>query len=357
MVEYIFVLGRNTELSILELVSYLKKEGFSAEIKSIDRMIPLELQGFKEQKAIAHLGGVMKIGKEITNENEIYTGTKNKINFAINHYKSDPLQAEQKLAKMFAALDVKAMHKFVKSKIIIPQKTKHLDVEVIAYREKLYLVVATSNPKSYGQRDESRPAFDALRAISIRLAKILINLAQPKKEVFDPFCGTGTILQEALLMGYKAKGSDKQVQDARKNLSWLEKQYPAAKGEWQITHADATKLSQTIQAVECVVTEPYLGPFFKRPPAYAEAQKITSQLEILYLKTLQELRKIVTGKIVILFPAFLTRERKKIQPDINVILQKAGFKISSPTGLISLPLRYDEKRNNVERYLYVLEKR
>ena len=104
-------------------------------------------------------------------------------------------------------------------------------------------------------------------------------------------------------MGYKAKGSDKQVQDARKIFLGL-KAVSCSKGEWQITHADATKLSQTIQAVECVVTELYLGPFFKRPPAYAEAQKSQASWKFSILKRFKNSERLSQVRLLFSFQHF-----------------------------------------------------
>ena len=80
-------------------------------------------------------------------------------------------------------------------------------------------------------RDESRPPLMRCGQYPSVWQKFS-SISRAQKEVFDPFCGTGTILQEALLMGYKAKGSDKQVQDARKIFLGL-KAVSCSKGEWQ----------------------------------------------------------------------------------------------------------------------------
>ena len=72
---------------------------------------------------------------------ELYTGTKNKIVFAVSRYKADPTRVNSFLKKYFKELKVKATQRYTKSKIIPPTKAKGLDLEFIAYKEDLFRVV------------------------------------------------------------------------------------------------------------------------------------------------------------------------------------------------------------------------
>ena len=65
--------------------------------------------------------------------------------------------------------------------------------------------------EAYGARDQARPKRDSRKGmLPPKLAQIIINLVNPPSgaTVLDPFCGTGVILQEALLMGYDVVGTD-----------------------------------------------------------------------------------------------------------------------------------------------------
>lgn len=75
------------------------------------------------------------------------------------------------------------------------------------------------------RRPHLRPGFHP-SSLQPKLARALVNLAIIKKRgtVADPFCGTGGILIEAALLGYKAVGSDcsgKMVHLCRKNISYF----------------------------------------------------------------------------------------------------------------------------------------
>jgi tRNA G10 N-methylase Trm11 len=355
MENYLFALGRNPQLSLLELVSFFKNNDADGHIvERSEEFVLASLPNFNASKAIKQLGGVLKIAKVL--DNDLYLGSKNKVTFAVNWFKSDPSIILKQVKGLFKELGLKATQKFAKSRTILPTKAKGLDIELIAYKGKLFKVVASSNPKEYKERDEKRPVFNPLKVTSIRFAKILINLAQPKKEIFDPFCGTGTILQEASLMGYSSIGLDRQIVDARKNLRWLQKKFVSAKGKWDLIQGDAARLSKRVKTIECVVTEPYLGPFFKRPPLFRDAIKISRELEQLYTKVLSELHKVVKNKVVILIPQLKTKERKLVFIPMAKILRNTGFKVSSPTKQVTMPLMYDDVKNNVQRLIYILEK-
>ena len=87
--------------------------------------------------------------------------------------------------------------------------------------------------KDLSRLDFGRPARDDFSGmLPPKLAQIMINLAQvqnPEALIIDPFCGSGTILSEALLMGYKdLLGSDispKAIADTYKNISWIKDLY------------------------------------------------------------------------------------------------------------------------------------
>ena len=355
MENYLFALGRNPQLSLLELISFLKNNAFDGRVlEKYDEYVLVSLTNFNASKTMKQFGGILKIAKVL--DDDLYAGSKNKVTFAVNWFKSDPSKIMKQVKGLFKELDLKATQKFAKSRTILPTKAKGLDIELIAYKENLFKVVASSNPKEYKERDEKRPVFNPLKVTSIRFAKILINLAQPKKEIFDPFCGTGTILQEASLMGFSSIGLDRQITDAHKNLRWLQKKFVSVKGRWNLLQGDAARLSKRIKSVECVVTEPYLGPFFKRPPLFRDALKVGKELEVLYTKVLSELHKVVKGKVVILIPQIKTKERKLVSIPMAKLLRNTGFKVYTPAKNIFIPLVYDDVKNNVQRLVYILEK-
>src|SRR5690606_21491340 len=96
-------------------------------------------------------------------------------------------------------------------------------------------------------------------------------LADTKPAILDPFCGTGVILQEALLMDYAVSGSDlnpKMIDYTLKNLDWLRAKHPEG-NVLTIREGDATA-HQWADPIDAVVTETYLGQPFSAPPSPAK---------------------------------------------------------------------------------------
>src|SRR3989338_7924655 len=124
--------------------------------------------------------------------------------------------------------------------------------EVILYKDVIAEVIAVFNPKDYDLRDK-RPYLEKEKLTSIRLAKILINLSQAKEDgkLLDPFCGSGTVLQEALLMGIDAIGMDSDsitIHHARKNLTWLQNNYNFI-ANFTLINKDARNAASYIESV------------------------------------------------------------------------------------------------------------
>jgi tRNA (guanine10-N2)-dimethyltransferase len=89
-----------------------------------------------------------------------------------------------------------------------------------------------------------------------KLARCMVNLAEPKKGdlVFDPFCGTGTMLIEASLVGCRALGLDIQRRMARGTVRNLSHFKIVSEG---VVVGDVR--SPPLTSVDCVVTDPPYG--------------------------------------------------------------------------------------------------
>lgn len=154
-------------------------------------------------------------------------------------------------------------------------------VELIVVRGQSGIVIAEStgaqNITALAARDQGRPKRDAfVGMLPPKLAQIMINLAGVEKgRVLDPFCGTGVILQEALLMGYEAYGTDlneKMIRFTAENLTWLEKSHKVTT-QWKIQEGDATS-TKWVPPIDAVVAETYLGQPFSAPPSPAKLTEV-----------------------------------------------------------------------------------
>ncbi len=124
--------------------------------------------------------------------------------------------------------------------------------------------------------------------------------SQAAVTILDPFCGTGTVLQEALLAGYDVIGTDlsqKMIDYTTENLSWLQSTFTAPGNIIDIHQADATThrwLNST--HLTAIVCETYLGQPFSAPP------------------TPQKLAEVV-GNCNHIITSFLTNIRPQLAPN------------------------------------------
>jgi tRNA (guanine10-N2)-dimethyltransferase len=111
-------------------------------------------------------------------------------------------------------------------------------------------------PKPFSERRPIKRPFFHPTAMQSQLARVMVNLAQPKKGdlVLDPFCGAAGILVEAGLIGCKVLGFDAKphmLRGGRKNL-----QHYGIDPEGALV-ADARY--PPVTKVDCIVTDPPYG--------------------------------------------------------------------------------------------------
>ncbi len=135
-----------------------------------------------------------------------------------------------------------------------------------------------------------------------KLARLLINLSGAKKTLLDPFCGTGSILIEAAILGLKPTGSDierKQVWYSMKNLEHY-------KLKAKLSQQDATELKYKTK-FDAIVTDPPYG----RSSTLA-GKKVKDIYEKFFISSLQILKP--KARVVLMYPSKLRfKIPKKLQ--------------------------------------------
>jgi tRNA (guanine10-N2)-dimethyltransferase len=118
------------------------------------------------------------------------------------------------------------------------------------------LKLAEIQPKPFVERRPRKKPFFHPSAMQAKLARCMINLAKPQKDelVLDPFCGTGSFLIEASLIGCRAVGLDIQRRMTKGTLRNLHHFKTNSEG---VVLADARLLP--IMKCDCVVTDPPYG--------------------------------------------------------------------------------------------------
>jgi len=244
------------------------------------------------------------------------------------------------------------------------------DFNIITIGQDIFIgkTIAVQEFKEFGHRDYSRPEIDAKSGmLPPKLARLMINLAQQdlNSTLCDPFCGSGTLVSEMLILGYRdifaSDLSEKAVGDTKLNLSWIADKYKLDISKVKISTADATKLELPNQ-VGAIITEPYLGPALRGVESRAELQKIRSQLELQYTQTLHSLASNLKkgGSLILVVPAFVINN-EIFNLDLSEAIKESGLFLKTNFERIErndnrYPLVYQRPGQKVTREIFVLKK-
>jgi len=376
--QYFFILGREKQLCSAEIFAKLRQLGleFSVVAKESDFLI-LDFNETDLSFLMSQLAGTVKIGKieAIVSQVEpdflanLIPVRAGKTVFGISsyNYKTNLLNLGKTIKKILT--DDGRSVRFVmaqgneltsvqvdKNKLI----EKGAELVLLGSSEKIFLgkTVAVQDFELYGELDFGRPRRDDLSGmLPPKLAQMMINLAEINTDaiIYDPFCGSGTILQQAIVLGYdNLLGSDnspKAVQDSVLNLDWLEKLLNKQFAR-KVFLADATKITAKVEkkSVDAIITEPYLGPALRGSESPDRLESTVMDLKTLYFQALTNLQTYLTkkGKIVMIIPEFEIRKRKyqippeEILPDELKLIDK---------------WRYAREGQLVARWVCLIEKR
>ena len=370
---YFFILGSNPTLSIAELSAVFNYREFSLIQKNI---AILKCDYEIKADVIKKIGGTIKFGlicdeldsyniKNLLNSIAVFAkpekDIKTKFKFGISYYGSFKINIKvlgMEYKKSLKQLGLNSRWVISKeptlSSVVVEQNKlvseQGVEIVIIQFNKKLFLgkTLAVQPFKELSFRDYNRPARDDRSGmLPPKLAQIMINLSGANKEktILDPFCGSGTIITEAMLMGYKkiigADISKKAIEDTEKNIEWTKKIFPRScvqdkqfsifleaafrTSNFQLININSTQISVRLplNSVDEIITEPYLGP----QRGNIDINKIIAELEKLYSESLREFNKILksTGRIVMIWPVFCEKQK-----NIFLNLDLIGFKIINP---------------------------
>lgn len=276
-------------------------------------------------------------------------------------------------------------------------------VELLVVHNRGRVVVAESvgsqNITALAARDQARPKTDAfVGMLPPKLARMLVNMAIgsrvnrhsdasaapifPDKDqetsgaqasrddndkatvsnsrvILDPFCGTGVVLQEALLLGYDVYGSDlseKMVDYSQQNLDWLTEKWGLA-GNYRVEAGDAMTY-QWIPPVDAVVAEGYLGQPFSAPPSREKLIQVHGNCNHIISSFLDNIsRQVAPGTpICLAVPAWNDGHDRFTHLPLTDHVEKFGFRRIELARVNPNELLYYRPGQVVARELLVLEK-
>jgi len=367
MIKYIFILGKTPKLSIAEIKAVLPRLKI---IKADSYCLIAESPKIDCQEIISRLGGIVKIG--------IYLGAKfdegpvigaalsrepgQRYNFGFSFYGVKPINSGMRIKKILK-------EKGISSRLVTSREPALSSVIVKKEKCQDYLVgpdwfgsaCAVQDFREYAKFDYGRPRADAYSGmLPPKLAKMMLNLSGLMREgiLLDPFCGSGTVLSQAIELGYRnIIGCDlsiKAVADTKKNTGWLIDELKIKNLKLKIFVQDARKLSEKVAAnsVDAIVSEPFLGQPIKGNEKEGTVKKIIAEVEELYAASIFEYKKVLRlgGRAVLVVPQWHLGNRI-YESAVNKIIEHAGWRRLDQGDLI-----YQRPEQKVWRQIVILEK-
>lgn len=212
----------------------------------------------------------------------------------------------------------------------------------------------------YARRDFGRPQRDAfVGMLPPKLAQTMLNLAnaQPGDRVLDPFCGTGVVLQEAMLLGCSVYGSDiseRMVRFTRDNIHWVQDIYDIHNDVF-FEIADATSAAWR-PPIDHVVCETYLGQPLSGLPKPEKLQEIMTDCNTIIGKFLRNLRhQLQSGqRLCIAVPAWRVGQQFKHLPLLDRLEEMGYNRIRFTHAAGAQDLIYHREDQIVARELLIL---
>lgn len=341
--KYFFILGKNKNLCLTEAISIINNRLGKTNISVYGSFLIFETD--KEINFWNELGGSIKFGQiigEVKNITDLSAGVfiphldKEKKNFfGISFYRTiskrpDIFKLGMALKRQFEEKNIKirlvtSKEETLSSVVVKTNKllTRGLEAVILDAGNTTFIgkTLAVQEFSDYEFRDYGRPGRDTLSGmIPPKLAKMMLNLSGAKKDaiILDPFCGSGTIITEAAILGYKnltgTDISEKAVEDTNKNIDWVKNEYHRPETIYKINHSDVRELSKIItpNSVDAIITEPYLGPPLHGNEREDTIQKNIIELSGLYSAAFSELYKVAkkSAIMVIIIPFINIRENK-----------------------------------------------
>lgn len=350
MSKYLFILGKDPEISLAELYAVYPKAHF---LETSDQFALLETDEKIEQYDFDRLGGVIKMGilTEECKENQLIEALakrlveskeSGKIQFALSVYH---WSEKKHLRRILSILKDRLRH-LGRGSRFANQDYKNLNAaqyknlkgrgyEWLAVRSgsKFYIarVTCVQNIDAYSYRDFYKPRRNMLVGmLPPKLAQIILNLSQAKigDKVWDPFCGGGVVLMEGVLKHWTMWGSDiekDRLRDAQQNLAWLQNKY-GVDCQVRLFHHDAGEPLKG-RLPDAIACEGYLGPPQREHFKMKRQQNLIRILNTLYTRLFTALREVeFRGPVVIAFPFFVNKQGEHVHLDrVFEAIDRMGF--------------------------------
>lgn len=385
--KYCFQLGLFPELSLTEIASRLPKSAVFHRL--CPEIAVAEIPADTKIPDIKTLGGIIRIAEyleETERENissalaDILENTEEgqKIHFAVTTFPSS-----SKLNKKIILETKKFLSQKKRNARFINRNFQNPDAGTV-HKERLigssgkyeFLIISAQNrvflaqtkdayrAEDFAIRDYEKPERDMKTGmLPPKLALMMINFSAENgvlpEKIWDPFCGTGTILGESLLLKIPCIGSDispQLLKMSRKNLAALTEEIPSSSLFQLFQHDAGSALPYQIKKEkQCtIITEGYLGPIFRQPLSEKDLSRARKEVDPLMSAFFRESAK--SGniqKMIVCLPFWKTQAGKLEFPEKALSVAEKFWKCRYPLQT----MLYRRENQIVGRKILILEKR
>lgn len=371
--QFAFILGQNKEVSINELYSLYKNN-----ISYIHNEYCI-LDFDKKDKLIHQFGGIIKIF-QILYESENLNNCKT---FIIKHIKNKNLKSKIKFGiniypeRIFCKNILKDIKIQLKkdniSSRFLNKGNKNINSYINIYNQNMFefgifqknnkffigIVDEVQDINEYRKLDIERPFRNMKVGImSPKLSKILINFAGNNiSNIYDPFCGDGTILMQGLYLNKNVIGSDiseKILEECKKNLEWFKNNFDI-KNNYNLHIQDVCKIKNINFDFDAIVSEGYLGPKLDKGKEFSFNQMKQNEEEIsnIYELFFKNIKPYIKYKqIIICIPFYILKNQNNYYFEKTLAkIQKLGYNLVSFYDN-KKSIRYYKKGQRVGREIF-----
>ena len=386
---YFFQGGNFIDLSQAELICVFESYGVSRDyIKNAGQgMFLLEGSDIQEdilEKIFTRLGGFIRYGLVIDDLDSflpLYSDMK-KVTFGVSFLNMEDVDIKnvQKLSN-----EIKRYFKGINisSRFVIPKKSELNEAQLrnneILQEGFEFCIFNTTSGQMYGKtlgiqdvqafvkRDIEKPASDYdMGVLPQKLARIMCNLTGLKTGIlWDPFCGSGTVLMEAAMLGFDILGTDidhRALENTDKNIEWLREEGLISYTRYNLFSLDINNAEKRVvkdlkrTGINAVVCEPYMGPPQRKLLTEYKAKLLLEDIRTLYNSLFKILNEVSRQgfKIVLIIPSYKT-VNGVISINISEFIDKKWDVLNKK--YTKGDLKWERNNSIITRNIFILSKR
>ncbi|MFA5633715.1 MAG: DNA methyltransferase [Candidatus Dojkabacteria bacterium] len=391
---YFFQAGTFPALSYVELIALFNIYNLNSDTihRYSDNIFIIKSKEISEEtllKIFNRSGGFVRFGHIINNLDSFlneYIELKEKVVFGVSVLGSNRKGNLKYIKKLSNEIKRGLKGYGISSRFLIPSKedtelnaaqiinndvlSKGFELLILKdNKEEIYAeTLEIQDLEGYIERDMDRPYSDTeMGVLPPKLARMMVNYASMKEGiVWDPFCGSGTVLMESAVLGYNFLGSDinkDALKYSEENILWLnERGYMGDVlyeiFEFDVKNPDKEKVKKLRNTnISAIVCEPFMGPPLKRAISHQHAQQLLDEVKDLYINLFNTLDKKIGVRgvnMVMIIPSYKTDKGWKTF-GIREVASKR-WELLNTQYSPSRDLKWSRKNSIITRNIFILHR-